>query len=97
MSRSTLAKRFADLLGEPPLTYLTRWRMTLAADLLAEQESSTIAHIARAVGYTDPFAFSVAFKRVRAPTRARSAAWPRRADAVVRSRGRHGRALERFL
>lgn len=65
VSRSTLAKRFADLLGEPPLTYLTRWRMTLAADLLVEQESSTVAHVARAVGYTDPFAFSVAFKRLR--------------------------------
>ncbi|MEU9353210.1 AraC family transcriptional regulator [Streptomyces griseoloalbus] len=65
VSRSTLAKRFTDLLGEPPLTYLTRWRMTLAADLLVEQESSTVAHVARAVGYTDPFAFSVAFKRLR--------------------------------
>ncbi|MFH9809917.1 AraC family transcriptional regulator [Streptomyces olivaceus] len=65
VSRSTLAKRFAGLLGEPPLTYLTRWRMTLAADLLVQQESSTVAQVARAVGYTDPFAFSVAFKRLR--------------------------------
>lgn len=65
VSRSTLAKRFAGLLGEPPLTYLTHWRMTLAADLLAEKGSSTVAHVARAVGYTDPFAFSVAFKRIR--------------------------------
>ncbi len=65
VSRSTLAKRFAGLLGEPPLTYLTRWRMTLAADLLVEQGSSTVAHVARSVGYTDPFAFSVAFKRIR--------------------------------
>ncbi|MFJ8949364.1 AraC family transcriptional regulator [Streptomyces sp. NPDC102381] len=65
VSRSTLAKRFSELLGEPPLTYLTRWRMTLAADLLVEQESSTVARVARAVGYTDPFAFSVAFKRLR--------------------------------
>ncbi|MET2717333.1 MULTISPECIES: AraC family transcriptional regulator [Streptomyces] len=65
VSRSTLAKRFTGLLGEPPLSYLTRWRMTLAADLLAEQGAQTVAHVARAVGYTDPFAFSVAFKRVR--------------------------------
>ncbi|MET8824399.1 AraC family transcriptional regulator [Streptomyces sp. NPDC004610] len=65
VSRSTLAKRFTDLVGEPPLAYLTRWRMTLAADLLAEQTSSTVAHIARTVGYTDPFAFSAAFKRIR--------------------------------
>ncbi|MEV0119794.1 AraC family transcriptional regulator [Streptomyces sp. NPDC050844] len=65
VSRSTLAKRFTDQVGEPPLTYLTHWRMTLAADLLTEQESVTIADIARAVGYSDPFGFSAAFKRVR--------------------------------
>jgi AraC-like DNA-binding protein len=65
VSRSTLAKRFSDLVGEPPLTYLTRWRMTLAADLLVEQEAATVADVARAVGYSDPFGFSAAFKRVR--------------------------------
>ncbi|MEV5776993.1 AraC family transcriptional regulator [Streptomyces antimycoticus] len=65
VSRSTLAKRFADLVGDPPLTYLTRWRMTLAADLLVERKAATIADIARAVGYSDPFGFSAAFKRVR--------------------------------
>ncbi|OZM74593.1 AraC family transcriptional regulator [Amycolatopsis antarctica] len=65
VSRSTLAKRFADLVGEPPLTYLTGWRMTLAADLLIERESATVADIARVVGYSDPFGFSAAFKRVR--------------------------------
>ncbi|BCI50825.1 cupin [Mycolicibacterium litorale] len=65
VSRATLAKRFADLLGEPPLTYLTRWRMTLAADVLVEQKSATVAAVARAVGYADPFGFSAAFKRVR--------------------------------
>ncbi|GAA3562887.1 AraC family transcriptional regulator [Amycolatopsis ultiminotia] len=65
VSRSTLAKRFAELTGEPPLTYLTRWRMTLAADLLVEREDTTIAEIARTVGYADPFGFSAAFKRVR--------------------------------
>ncbi len=65
VSRSTLAKRFADLVGEPPLTYLTHWRMTLAADLLTERETATVADVARAVGYADPFGFSAAFKRVR--------------------------------
>ncbi|WP_030750785.1 AraC family transcriptional regulator [Streptomyces sp. NRRL F-5135] len=65
VSRSTLAKRFAELVGAPPLTYLTRWRMTLAADLLVEREAATIADIARAVGYADPFGVSAAFKRVR--------------------------------
>ena len=64
VARSTLAKRFAELVGEPPSTYLTRWRMTMAADLLVE-DHRTIAEIARAVGYSDPFGFSAAFKRVR--------------------------------
>jgi len=65
VSRSTLAKRFADLVGEPPLTYLTQWRMTLAADLLVERKAATVADVARTVGYNDPFGFSAAFKRVR--------------------------------
>lgn len=65
VSRSTLAKRFADLVGEPPLTYLARWRMTLAADLLTERGTATVAEIARSVGYSDAFAFSAAFKRIR--------------------------------
>lgn len=65
VARSTLAKRFTDQVGEPPLTYLTHWRMTLAADLLIEQETATVADIARTVGYADPFGFSAAFKRVR--------------------------------
>jgi AraC-like DNA-binding protein len=64
VSRSTLAKRFNDLMGEPPLTYLTRWRMTLAADLLVD-EAATIAQVADRVGYSDPFGFSAAFKRIR--------------------------------
>ncbi len=68
VSRSTLAKRFADLVGEPPLTYLTRWRMTLAADLLVDREAATVADVARTVGYSDPFGFSTAFKRVRGVT-----------------------------
>ncbi|PRY15938.1 cupin domain-containing protein [Kineococcus rhizosphaerae] len=68
VSRATLAKRFSDLVGEPPLTYLTRWRTTLATDLLAERPGATVAEVARAVGYSDPFAFSAAFKRVRGLT-----------------------------
>ncbi|MBU6530883.1 AraC family transcriptional regulator [Streptomyces sp. NPDC057245] len=68
VSRATLAKRFTDLVGEPPLTYLTRRRMALAADLLTERAGATVAEIARAVGYSDAFAFSVAFKRTRGVT-----------------------------
>jgi AraC-like DNA-binding protein len=63
VSRTTLAKRFTELVGEPPLTYLTTWRMTLAADLLAGS-TATVAAVARQLGYADPFGFSAAFKRV---------------------------------
>ncbi|KAA9155264.1 AraC family transcriptional regulator [Amycolatopsis acidicola] len=62
MSRAAYAARFVDLVGKPPLGYLTEWRMTLAADLLRDTED-TIAAVARKAGYADAFAFSVAFKR----------------------------------
>ncbi|BBG03510.1 MULTISPECIES: AraC family transcriptional regulator [Pseudonocardia] len=68
VSRATLAKRFTELVGEPPLTYLTHWRMTLAADLLTGPDAATIAEVARTVGYSDAFGFSAAFKRVRGVT-----------------------------
>ncbi|MFD9703748.1 AraC family transcriptional regulator [Lentzea sp. NPDC059081] len=63
VARTTLAGRFCRLVGTPPLTYLTEWRMALAADLLAES-SATVASVARRVGYADAFGFSAAFKRV---------------------------------
>lgn len=61
-SRSNLARRFTELVGEPVMTYLTRWRMTLAVDLLADADN-TIAVVAEQVGYASPFGFSTAFKR----------------------------------
>jgi AraC-like DNA-binding protein len=64
LSRAAFAARFARLVGEPPLSYLTGWRMSLGADLLRDTEA-TVAAVARAVGYADPFAFSTAFKRAR--------------------------------
>jgi AraC-like DNA-binding protein len=64
VSRAALARRFADLVGEPPMTYLTGWRLTLAADLLREPDA-TVGAVARQVGYGSPFALSTAFKRVR--------------------------------
>ncbi|TDD68987.1 AraC family transcriptional regulator, partial [Actinomadura darangshiensis] len=67
MSRAAFAQRFAALVGRPPLGYLTDWRMTLAADLLRDTRH-TVATVARQVGYQDPFAFSVAFKRARGHT-----------------------------
>jgi AraC-like DNA-binding protein len=64
VSRAALARRFADLVGEPPMSYLTGWRLTLAADLLREPDA-TVGAVARQVGYASPFALSTAFKRVR--------------------------------
>jgi AraC-like DNA-binding protein len=62
VSRATLARRFSRLVGEAPMTYLTRWRLALAADLLHDS-AATLTAVARQVGYTNPFALSVAFKR----------------------------------
>ncbi len=64
VSRAALARRFRDLVGEPPMTFLTNWRLTLAADLLRSPDL-TLAAVARQVGYGTPFALSAAFKRVR--------------------------------
>jgi AraC-like DNA-binding protein len=63
-SRAALARRFHELVGEPPMTFLTGWRIALAADLLREP-GATIASVAEQVGYGSPFALSTAFKRVR--------------------------------
>lgn len=62
ISRATLASRFRSSVGEPPMSYLTNWRMLLASEMLADAQMTT-ATIARAVGYASPFALSTAFKR----------------------------------
>jgi AraC-like DNA-binding protein len=64
VSRATLARRFSTVLGEPVMAYLTTLRLDLAADLLREPDT-TVAAVAREVGYGSPFALSTAFKRVR--------------------------------
>jgi AraC-like DNA-binding protein len=64
VSRAALARRFHDLVGEPPMTFLTEWRIALAADLLREP-GATIGSVAAQVGYGSPFALSTAFKRLR--------------------------------
>lgn len=66
-SRAAFARRFTALVGAPPMTYVTGWRLTLAADLL-RQTDATVETIARRVGYANAFALSVAFKRVRGTT-----------------------------
>jgi AraC-like DNA-binding protein len=62
MSRSAFAARFAQLVEEPPLTYLTRWRMQKASRLL-ETSPAGVAEVAKRVGYDAEAAFSKAFKR----------------------------------
>ncbi|MFG1643368.1 AraC family transcriptional regulator [Amycolatopsis sp. NPDC049252] len=79
LSRAAFAARFRAAVGRPPLTYLTDWRMTLAADALRDT-GDTVAVVARQVGYDDAFAFSVAFKRARGET---PSAWRRRGGGVA--------------
>ncbi len=62
MSRAAFAQRFGDLVGEPPIAYLTGWRLCIAADLLADTDH-TVDTIARRVGYANAYALSVAFTR----------------------------------
>jgi AraC-like DNA-binding protein len=61
-SRAVFASRFTEQVGEPPIAFLTNWRLALAADLLRSSQA-TIAAVARQVGYSTPFALSSAFKR----------------------------------
>jgi AraC-like DNA-binding protein len=61
-SRSTLAERFVQLVGQPPMQYLAGWRMQLATRLLAEH-SMKVRTIAESVGYASEAAFSRAFKK----------------------------------
>ncbi|MEU9703852.1 AraC family transcriptional regulator [Streptomyces sp. NPDC047981] len=87
-SRSGLARDFARHVGQPPMTYLARWRVARAADLLRDT-GDTVSAIAHTVGYANAFALSVAFKRFRGitPTQHRA--------AVVHSRGRSARPESR--
>lgn len=64
MSRAALARRFTELVGEPPMAYLTSWRLSLAADLMRDP-GVTLEAVARRVGYSTAFALSAAFKRER--------------------------------
>jgi AraC-like DNA-binding protein len=62
LSRSALADRFTLLIGEPPMQYLTRWRLALGARALKEG-SESVMHVAQDVGYESEAAFNRAFKR----------------------------------
>ena len=61
-SRTNLAQRFASFVGEPPMQYLARWRMQVAATLLSES-GAKVAAVGAEVGYDSEAAFSRAFKK----------------------------------
>jgi AraC-like DNA-binding protein len=61
-SRASIVRRFTELVGQPPMAYLTQWRLALASDLLLGTED-TVEAVGRSVGYDNAFAFSSAFKR----------------------------------
>jgi AraC-like DNA-binding protein len=63
MSRTTFAVKFKKTVGLSPISYLTRWRMLLAGDRLANTQQS-IAEIASSLGYESESAFGAAFKRI---------------------------------
>ena len=82
MSRSVLADRFMHLVGQPPMQYLTCWRIQLAARLLADG-ARKVAAVAVEVGYASEAAFSRTFKRV---TGVSPATWRKRWAGAVASR-----------
>lgn len=81
LSRSSLSQRFTDFIGQPPMQYLTRWRLTIAAQRLRSEKAS-LARIAADSGYDSEAAFNRAFKRALGTT---PAAW-RRGDRAGASR-----------
>jgi AraC-like DNA-binding protein len=62
LSRAAFARKFTTFVGQPPLTYVTWWRMTIAARLLRDTDAP-LAGVALRAGYTSEFAFGKAFKR----------------------------------
>jgi AraC-like DNA-binding protein len=63
MSRSSFASQFSSLIGQPPLSYLSYWRMQIAAQLIRQQLGMNMSEISQKVGYLSEHAFSKAFKR----------------------------------
>jgi AraC-like DNA-binding protein len=87
VSRSSLAERFSMLVGQPPMRYLTRWRIQLACRLLRD-DAAKVSAVALDVGYQSEAAFSRAFKAVVGTS---PAIWRRRYTAIPRIGRRAGR------
>jgi AraC-like DNA-binding protein len=88
VSRSSLADRFSVLVGQPPMRYLTRWRIQLACRLLCD-DAAKVSAVAFDVGYRSEAAFSRAFKAVVGTS---PATWRRRHTRVRRVSRRSGGA-----
>ena len=85
VSRTVLVDRFNQMLGRPPIRYLTEWRLSLASGLLRTTDLG-VAEIGARVGYTSEEAFSRAFKR--ALGKRRPTGGPNAADDARHSRSR---------
>jgi len=83
LSRSSLSQRFTEIIGQAPIQYLTRWRLTIAAQRL-RNENASLARIAGDSGYDSEAAFNRAFKRALGTT---PAAWRRSDSGRVALRG----------
>jgi AraC-like DNA-binding protein len=83
LGRSTMAERFTELVGQPPMQYLARWRMQLAASLLVDS-GTKVSAVALQVGYDSEAAFSRAFKALVGVPPAR---WRQQRQGVRRSGG----------
>ncbi len=83
-SRSALAERFTHFLGQPPMHYLARWRLALAASAL-RVAGARVGRVAQEVGYASDTAFNRAFKREYgvAPSRWRTDSRPRQAETIA--------------
>ena len=79
LSRSALSQRFTELIGQAPIQYLTRWRLTIAAQRL-RNETASLSRIAADGGYESEQAFNRAFKRSFGST---PAAWRREARGAA--------------
>ena len=85
-SRSVLAERFASFVGHPPMLYLTRWRIQLAASRLASG-ATPVSAVASEVGYESEAAFSRAFKKVTGVTPPHGAVVEARIDGALNQTG----------
>ncbi len=89
VSRASFARKFTQMAGQPPTTYLTSWRLSLGADLLSLPDN-TVSSVAHELGYRTAFTFSTAFKRtygVSPSEYRRIASSPDSADGTERRKG----------